>query len=342
MSSNNPHSILCDFLSELGVRHTAYYTDKAFATMTFKSLFGLCNLLRVYGVDTLAVKLADPKEVLSLPVPFLAQSRKGVFVIVTSCSEKGVSYLSEGQKESIDSSDFVHGINGIVLLASPRTDAAEPDYTKHRVREIATVARNVAFSAAVIFLIAYGFVANGVWRNWAMTVVTALTIGGIYVSWLLLQKTLNIRSRAADAVCGVIQRGGCDHVLASDASKFLGLVSWSEIGMGYFAVTLCVIVFSPSMWPWLAVCNCFCLPYAFWSIWYQKRRARHWCTLCLTVQALLWASFAFYLASGVFARVALPLNPFFILVTVYIAAICLLNITDCFILSRSPEQQEPQ
>ena len=36
------------------------------------------------------------------------------------------------------------------------------------------------------------------------------------------------------------------------------------------------------------VLNIFTLPYSFWSVWYQKAKAKQWCVLCLIIQALLW------------------------------------------------------
>lgn len=333
------HTIFTDFLYVLGVPHTKEYSDKRFSRMDFNSLFGLTHLLREYGVDSLVVRLADNARALDMPVPMLCQTRLGVFVIVTSIGRDSVCYLSEGVPQTISREDFVKGINGIVLVASPGEDAAEPGYRKNLLTEMAAICRDLVLTGALTFLFVYAFVINGLWRHWGATADAVLCVAGIYISFLLLQKTLKVKSAAADAVCGVIQAGGCDHVLSSGASRLLGLIAWSEIGMGYFTVSLCVLLMFPDMWGWLAVCNCFCLPYAFWSIWYQKIRARHWCTLCLTVQALLWSVFAVNLLSGMFGRVHMPLNGFFILTAAYIGAVCLLNRVDAFILSRSPDSR---
>ena len=63
----------------------------------------------------------------------------------------------------------------------------------------------------------------------------------------------------------------------------------------------------PQMLPWLALCNLCCLPFSFWSIWYQRFKAHKWCTLCVSVQASLWLLFFSYLFGG-WLKMAWPLS----------------------------------
>lgn len=142
---------------------------------------------------------------------------------------------------------------------------------------------------------------------------------------MLLQKTLKIKNRAADRVCGVLQEGGCDHVLELKASKFFGLFSWSEVGFTYFSVSMLGLLLNPGLLPDLAAINVCCLPFTVWSIWYQKFRAHHWCTLCVCVQATLWLLFLYYLGGGWLAE-SWPLNGnFFALGVTYIVVLLALN-----------------
>ena len=159
----------------------------------------------------------------------------------------------------------------------------------------------------------------------SLLAVAALDVAGLYVTWLLLQKTLNIHTRAAERVCGIIEQGGCDNVLKTGASKLFGVFSWSEVGFAYFSVSLLALLLYPGCARWLALCNLCCLPFSFWSVWYQKFRAKAWCTLCLTVQALLWLQFFCYLAGGVLKH-AFPLGTgFFALGVVYVTVLLALN-----------------
>lgn len=109
-------------------------------------------------------------------------------------------------------------------------------------------------------------------------------------------------------------------------SKLFGVFSWSEVGFGYFSVSLASLLLFPHMWPALALCNVCCLPYTVWSIWYQRFRARHWCTLCVGVQSTLWALFFCYLSGG-WLRLSLPLHlDFFVLIAVYVFTVLFINL----------------
>lgn len=326
------HTTLFDaFLTALRVPHTRLYANKRFNTMTFKSLFGLTSLLEEYGVETEGVKLAQPSEALSFQPPFLARTRKGEIVLVEDIKNGTVTTWLNGQKTAQASAAFINRLGGIVLLAFPKPQAVEPDYKQHLRTEIILNGRNIIILAVALFLLVYGYITSGLWHNVFHSLLLVLTMAGGVLSFLLLQKTWKIKSAAADAVCGVIQKHGCDHVLESDGSKFLGVLSWSEVGMGYFSVTLAVLLLFPDMLGWLALVNVCCLPYSFWSVWYQKFRARHWCTLCLGVQSVLWLSFICYLLGGCFKLIAMPLNNLFVLGAVYVFVVFGLNILSLFI-----------
>lgn len=81
----------------------------------------------------------------------------------------------------------------------------------------------------------------------------------------------------------------------------------------------------PEYTGYLALCNLICLPFSFWSIWYQKFRAKAWCTLCLSVQAILWLLFFSYISGG-WLKDSFPLSiNFFVLGASYLAVLLLLN-----------------
>ena len=65
----------------------------------------------------------------------------------------------------------------------------------------------------------------------------------------------------------------------------------------YSHVSTVLLIF-PQYINLLALCNLICLPFSFWSVWYQNFRAHAWCTLCLCVQSMLWLLFFCYLFGG--------------------------------------------
>ncbi|WP_289702870.1 vitamin K epoxide reductase family protein, partial [Muribaculum intestinale] len=156
-------------------------------------------------------------------------------------------------------------------------------------------------------------------------VVLVLNAVGIYVCYLLILKDAHVDSRAADSVCGVIQSHGCSTVLSHDASVFLGLFPWCQIGITYFSVSFVAMLVYPPCLPYLAVASACCLPYTVWSVCYQKFRIHAWCTLCLCVQTIFWLEFLVYLAGGHFHGV-FPLRfDLVVLLACYLAVLLAVN-----------------
>lgn len=321
-------SIFSRFLEALEVPHTAEYSDAQFRAMTFQSLFGLSHLLKDYGIPNEAYRVADKSEVTKLPTPFLAQSKQGVFLIVTDVDEKKdmVTYDSVGSVQRVCLSGFEKAWNGIVLLAYPGENSKEPDYGSHRLTDFVEKASKYALAVAALAVMAYFFITRGVYAHVSTVLLTVFDLVGLYFSFLLLQKSLNIHTAASDRVCSVLEQGGCDSIMKLKVSKLFGVFSWSEVGFGYFGVSLVALLLFPHVWPALALCNVCCLPYTFWSIWYQKFRAHHWCTLCVGVQSTLWLLFFCYLFGGHF-KGAFPLTiDFFVMVATYVFAVLFINL----------------
>lgn len=320
-------TIFTRFLGELGVPHTAGYSDCRFRDMTFNSLYGLSHLLKEYGVASTGLRVSDKTELTLIPTPFLAQTRGGVFVIVTEIDtvRDVVGYDSLGEKESVPVADFEQAWNGVALLAYPSDSSKEPDYGSHRLSDIVARLSKYALALAALVVFAYFFITRHVYDHISTVLLTLLDCVGLYFSFLLLQKSLHIRTAASDRVCGVLEEGGCDSIMELKVSKLFGVFSWSEVGFGYFGISLVTLLIFPHLWPSLALCNVCCLPYTFWSIWYQRFRAHHWCTLCVGVQSTLWLLFFCYLGGGWF-KGSFPLHPdFFALIAVYVFTVLFLN-----------------
>lgn len=316
------------FLDDLEVPHTREYSDSRFRTMTFRSLFGLTHLLKDYGVPSEGWKLSDPREVMKITPPFLAQSNDGVMMIVRSYDPASQTFnLDIRGKDTVRSADdFMRDFNGIVLLAYPDSRSAEPDYAAHRLQSFMRWASKYFLLAAVIAVTVYFFVAHGIWRYPSVIMIMMFDCIGLWLSYMLLQKSLGIHTAASERVCGVLERGGCDVIATSKASKLFGVFSWSEVGLGYFGVSAVTLLLYPHLWPALAACNILCLPYTVWSMTYQKFVARHWCTLCVGVQLTLWALFICWLAGGWVSHI-FPLHAdLFVLIGVYIAAVLSINL----------------
>lgn len=330
MSAPNASNLFTDFLGCLGVPFTHDYSVERFNNMPFKTLFGLSKLLDEYGIDNEGISLDNPADIAKLPTPFLAHTHEGV-VIVTAFSNNEMEYLSQGVHEKMPIADFTAIWGGKALIAKPKSAACEPEYSTHRRNIALGNAKNILLCTCVAAMFLYLFISNGLWKQWSTYAIAIFDMAGLYFSWLLVGKSMNLKSRAADTMCRILQDGGCDTVLKTSASKFFGIFSWSEVGLTYFSVSLLTLLVFPHYTTYLAALNVCCLPFTVWSIWYQHFRAKAWCTLCVSVQATLWALFFCYLGGG-WLRHVFPLHiELFALGLTYLTVLLTLNKLSTFI-----------
>lgn len=318
-------TLFSDYLSELGVPHTQRYSDTRYCSMPFKSLFGLKKLLGEYGVDSDGYRLADKSELTKITPPFLAGTPGGFVIVSGITSDGSVEYITEGVGESMLLADFMASWDGTVFQAYPAISSAEPDYKLHAREEFFERSKKWVLLGCVLFLLCYLFVSGGLYGQWSTVMLTLFDMVGLYLTYMLVQKSLKIENRSADRMCGVLQAGGCDSILETKASKFFGLFGWSEVGFAYFSVSLAALLMFPQWTCYLALCNACCLPFTIWSIWYQKFRAGVWCTLCVCVQCTLWLLFFCYFFGGWFKGVFPLRMPLFVLGATYMAVLLALN-----------------
>lgn len=293
-------SLFSDFLSVLNVKHTEEYSDARFATMPFPTLFGLSELLKEYGIGSIGLNVAKEtreKALNEFPKPFLADTEDG-FLIIEKINDSNLTYLSQHKEFTAPVSEVAEAWNGIALLAEKDEESIEPDYEKHWIAEKAQGVKSWILRLLIAALFGFAIWCSGLWTHWAAWLLAIFDMAGITLSFLLVQKALGIQNKAADAVCSVLEEGGCDQLSRSDASSFMGIFKWSEVGLSYFSVSLLAMFLFPSILPVLAAINIVCLPYTVWSIWYQRFRAKTWCTLCVSVQCTLWVLFALYMIGG--------------------------------------------
>lgn len=322
-------SIFTSFLTALGVKHTAAYSDSRFASMPFRTLFGLSVLLKEYGVESAGIKLRDKKEISELPCPFIAPVDHSM-VIVTGFTNGNVNYDSVRVRETASLDEFTAAWDGTAFIASPSHIAMEPHYTKHRIGEFMTGLRNIGMWVLGIGIIVWLMISHGIFHSATLTLTTVFYCCGLALSFLLVQKTLGIRTKAGDRVCNVLQSGGCDTIAKSDASSFLGIFHWSEVGLTFFGVSLAVLLLFPEFASWLGWIDVLALPYTIWSIAYQKFKAKTWCTMCVGVQLTLWAIFICFVTGGWLGK-AWPLHPdLILLLAAYAVVMLVVNRLDAF------------
>ncbi|MCM1377355.1 MAG: hypothetical protein NC097_06140 [Clostridium sp.] len=333
-------TILSDFLKVLGVPFTGDYSDARFRSMPFQSLFGFSRLLKEYGIESVGISLSDKTQITKIPTPLIAQNGSG-FIIITGfrnleTPQATVDYVYYHDKMSLSLDDFLKKFTGVVLLAYPSAESSEPDYAKHHFFVVAKKIKLILLIALVAFLVGLGYWQSGIYQHLSLILLSLTDFAGLGVCWLLILKTLRVKSHTADKFCGILQKHGCDTVLEQKSSTFFGLFSWSEVGLAYFSVSGILLFVFPQNVGWLALINGLCLPFTIWSITYQKFVIKAWCALCVTVQSLLWLQFFCYLFGGWWHE-AFPLRlPIFEMGAAYVVVMLSLNRLMTWVNKTSP------
>lgn len=335
---NTGGTLFTDILTALQIPHTGEYSRQRYTSMPFMTWFGLSRLLAEYGVSAKGYQLAKPEDIAAVPPPFVLKTNHGAVLVTRVCADGTVKYVSKGEKEIIPLAALAADSSGIVMPVRKGSDAAEPQYRAHRLVEIANVAKKRLMWVFLAALFAYFFVAHGLWREVSTVLLSLFCLGGLTVSILLMQKSLGFANKKADRFCGTLEKGGCDEILKLKASTFFGIVRWSDVGFTYFSVTLAILLLRPQYTGYLAIFNACCLPFTCWSIWYQRFRAHHWCTMCVAVQATLWCIFFCMLGGGWYGRIPQFGIQFFVIAVGYAAMLLLTSRVTDLIKQRHGQQ----
>lgn len=292
-------NVFITFLKLLNVKHTKSFSTKYYNEHPHKyNLFGLSKMLSDYGVENAGTKIKDKEnDLFNIETPFVAFTGND-FVTVYKVSSENVSYIWNGKDISISPTEFIQQWTGIVLLAETNENSIEPIYKENRKKERFGFFQKILLLASVLLTFILIYISKSLYSDIGLTFSLIVNFIGVYIGYLLVQKQMHIHSEYGDKICSLFKQGDCNDILESSAAKFLGVIGWSEIGFAYFMSNVFIIAFFPQFVSYLAVINICALPYSFWSVWYQKVKAKQWCPLCLIVQSLLWVVFVVNLTFG--------------------------------------------
>ena len=276
------------FLSELKVLHTKAYADSIYDEHPYRyTLYGIKQMLSRYSIDCEVLRLTDKNEVIKIGAPFIAEITDDFF-IVTKISEKEVTYDRYGDEFTISYDNFQEIFSGVVLIAYPSENSVEPEYSYHRKKELTNKLEVSLTLLFAVLVIAFFFVKSEVFSNVLVLVNWIMGLIGVYISGLIIGKTLRLDSKVTDRLCSLIKKNNCNNVLETPAAKLFGRYGWGQIGFAYFIVNTLATILIPEkvVYPLSLISIC-ALLYPVWSIWYQKYVAKAWCPLCIVVQIVL-------------------------------------------------------
>lgn len=281
------NNLLEYFLDALNIKHTRAFARKLFEEHPHRfDMYGLHSMCLIYGIKTIGVSVST-KNFNNLSYPCILHTTKD-FVIATSCSSGIISYIDGGITKKESCENFKSSWTGNALIVSEFISAEEPNYSENIKNQRISDYSFYFILLSLLLVLVVGTFRNILARAYhvEMSVVTSLL--GIVICAILFEKQLYGYSiHGGDKICSLIKKTNCNVILNGEHSKLFG-ISWSEIGLGYFISNSILLSLFPNSVSTVMIINCMAMFFALWSITYQWKIAKSWCTLCVLTQIIIW------------------------------------------------------
>ncbi|WP_255492094.1 vitamin K epoxide reductase family protein [Chitinophaga sp. Cy-1792] len=263
----------------------------------FPSLLSISDTLMHLNVDNITIQ-GRREELLKYPTPFLTQVNAGVgsmFTVIKSITDEKVVYsafTSQKWKE-ISLDDFLETWTPVVTFVEPLDQAGEINYKENRRTEIKKQILNIAPIAILIFAllatISNKFYTNGI-SAWINALFMLSKFAGTAVSFLILSYGLNKENSTLQKYCQSGEHINCEAVMNSGAAKIGGFISMGEAAFFYFCGGMIMLLFSGLTAESIGILSLLSLttiPVITFSLYYQWRVIKQWCSFCLVIISIL-------------------------------------------------------
>jgi len=293
MRQDNLTSVLAKFAKQLNfpIKYQAIY-DELHIHPDYPSLLAISDVLETFNIPNAAFKIEND-QLKDVPLPFIVHNRfTKIFSTVNKIDSDNL-FITDEQHDNfpVPRKQFDITFSGVVLTAEPSAIAS-----KSANRVFSTIKTPLLIGLALLILLAVLVFHTGYFNalTWQGIVLTVFKTAGLATSILLIIQSIDTNNPLIQKICTGGGKTDCNAILSSNAAKVFEGLTWSEVGLYYFAGTWLLLLFngsSAAIWQALLFLNVVSLPYTVYSIYYQARVAKKWCVLCCTVQALLWLEF---------------------------------------------------
>lgn len=300
MRKDNFTQVLKCFVHELGIPITSRSIEYELQVHPeYNSFVAISDVLNTWLVPNAAYQLTFDELIgAEIEDPFIAFVSDKEFVVVSRL-DKDYAVVSNEKwnNRQLTIAEFEEIYSGSILVAEKEPTSGETSYIANHRREIYdNLITPIILSGGALILFAFlithsGYVASFIWNT---NLLMLLKTAGLGAVGLLIIQSLSTDNPIFQKLCGRAYHNDCNPVLSSKGAKIYDLVTWSEIGLFYFAGTWLVLIFNSNniaLLQILGILNLISLPYTLYSIYYQWRVLKEWCIACCIVQVLLWLEF---------------------------------------------------
>lgn len=310
MINNNIYTVLRILYKTFKLNFNSEVVSRLKEHPYFPSFLSIQHVLMYEGVDSIAISTTIENLRNDLPKPVLVhvQTNTDLFLLVKNVDESNVHIINEKGGVSLEPiNSFLKIWDGNAMLFD--SEGIKPRKCKLQDRVLFLFDKfSVPFVISVLFLFICFFIIqlhdHRVVYNYLFLLFSL--IGGIFSGLLVLQ-SFDEHNPYVKRFCTSrkSKKINCSSILTSKDAYFLGILSWSDIGIVFFSFVFLLNLFKPDSFSYTVtnLSTALSFPYVFYSITYQKFVAKTWCRLCLGVQAMIAAlfvvSFGLYIIQGI-------------------------------------------
>jgi uncharacterized membrane protein len=288
---DNAPEVLKILLKELKIQYTDVTVNILKQNPYFPDLISVSHTLSKLSIENVAIK-TDYNQLIKISTPCIVHlhDNGGMYLVVKSVHENSITFIVEGNKEETQpKEEFIKSWSGYTLVINTENYSnIEKGYFINYFKQSVQKLRFPIVIIAVVFFLFHFF--NQSVENYLTLFFKTLSLVGFVTSILLLIQLVDKNNLFIKKVCNAKKnkKVNCSSILNSKSAKFLGLISWSEVGFIYFFSQIVIfLIFNNHSLNYLNILSIIALPYVFYSIHYQWRIAKMWCKLCLIVQLVL-------------------------------------------------------
>jgi len=245
----------------------------------YPALVSITDTLDELGIGNMSL-VVDKEKLDQLPLPFLAHS---------PLNDGGFLLINNTEQQIKQDKEFEKNWDGIVVLAEKPANWSHAENGKALTKEKVIRVQIILGIAAIVLLAVFSL-----FNHFSISLAGLLfaSIAGLGIAVLIVQQELGISNEITEQLCSAGRQTDCNAVINSKGSKLSKWFNWADAGIIYFACFLLLLVSSPGNLLLLSLLSAAVIPFVFFSVYYQWRVAKKWCTLCLLTVAVLVIQFA--------------------------------------------------
>lgn len=278
----------------------------------YPGILALSDALTDWNVKNITMQI-DVSRLPLLPTPFIAHlqpSHDFDLVIIKGIRNEVVEFSTTmNKKNEIPLEAFIEHWSGVVMVLEPNEASGESNYRANfynQALDSATPFIYFGFGLIITTLfmtINPGNIKLAYWQNLNWILLPILKYLGMCSCILLLNLQIIGSNPILDQICNSTPKSNCLKVINSKGASILSGLNLSELGFFYFSGSwflnlLNIFTGEVDLLNFLGILSILSIPIVIFSIIYQWKIIRHWCTLCLVVVFLLTLEQIIFLISN--------------------------------------------